>query len=510
MSMLKSMVDQLVLESQEVVADVPAVVEEPEVQEDTVTAEEVETVVDVTQSLESLVLSMRSAEGGYNARELALHDAAVEAQCKRLKLQPPLRPSLESIGVHGAQAETQLVLESLESYVAKLEVAAVNAQIAHAVENNLSLESGGFFARAKQHLAEVFSAVVTFMKKIYNWIKDKFSLAYVKAKIEKLKQLCSKAGVPPKLSPEDIVKAIHAEVKTCDLVDDAKALLEALFTDHLGSSPEQTREKIEKLEERLNDHAKALQNKRASLYQQAVNTTSEHEEQKKVFHCIRSISRAMIDFSVLLYDAKIRTKNHHQPSEGSDFNYALFAHNISDFCHKIEDLTEALRVAINHHREVADRFKEAPNSNEKVGIISSGKEVNEKLRDKIGEVNDALDRYSNNSEKAPEVETAAVFQALTERLFKTANRLEGTKSTLERALSSSIIDASANEAFYDLKEHLTETRADLFTGIGVVRKTTSRLLNLARYLDSVADVKIKLAEALIEAQMLSEMLKSAR
>lgn len=134
MVFLESVLHEVSLESDEVVAEVPAVAEELE---GTVTEEEVETVVDVTQSLESLVLCMRSAEGRYSPRELALHDAAVEAQCKRLKLQPPLRPSLESIDAHGAEAETQLVLESLESYVEKLQDVALEAAA------TLAIESGG-------------------------------------------------------------------------------------------------------------------------------------------------------------------------------------------------------------------------------------------------------------------------------------------------------------------------------------------------------------------------------
>lgn len=204
---LESVLHEVSLESDEVVADAPAVVEEPEVQEETITAEEVETVVEVTQSLESLALSMRSAEGGYNPRELALHDAAVEAQCKRLKLQPPLRPSLESIDAHGAEAETQLVLESLESYVEKLQDVAMEA-ICNSEIQTLSLE--GFGEKLKEVLIKLWEKIQVYLRYVGNWISKHLLKALDRAEVAKVEAAYKSSGLKLNATPEEMVDSLIA------------------------------------------------------------------------------------------------------------------------------------------------------------------------------------------------------------------------------------------------------------------------------------------------------------
>ena len=193
--------------------EVAAPAEELPAEEPTVTEEEVEKVEDVTQALESLCLVMESAVKsgkGYSRLELALHDTAVVGHCKRLKLQPPLRPSLESIGVHGAQAETQLVLESLESYVEKLREVALEARAEVLLGGyTLSQESlSSIFTRFLEMLKKLWEKIKQNAQKLRNWINLKLAPASLRKEIQKMNEIYKQAGVKTNATPQEVVRTI--------------------------------------------------------------------------------------------------------------------------------------------------------------------------------------------------------------------------------------------------------------------------------------------------------------
>lgn len=197
-------------------------------EEPAVTEEEVEKVEDVTQALESLCLMMESAVKsgkGYSRLELALHDTAVVGHCKRLKIEPPLRPSLESVAAQGAEAETQLVLASLESYVEKLQDVALEASGSFV----LSLSQEGFGTTLAEGIKKLFAYIKAYATKVYNWFASRLMKKHSREKVDKYNAIFAREGLSVTATPEQMAAAIKKSVGNSGYLDEIKTILTGLL-----------------------------------------------------------------------------------------------------------------------------------------------------------------------------------------------------------------------------------------------------------------------------------------